>query len=89
MYHGFDRTADEHRRVIDDAVVHAFGEVLLQLGHFPTDLIGDLDGVGTWALEDRDGHGRLVVEQRAQGVLAGAELDPGNVLQASDFAIGA
>ena len=88
MYHRFDGTAHEDGRVIDDAVVHPFREVLLQLGHFRPHFVGDLDSVGAWALEDRDGHGRLVVQQRTQGILAGAEFDPGDVLQAGDFAIG-
>ncbi|MNS26849.1 hypothetical protein D3C72_587850 [compost metagenome] len=88
VHHGFDGTTDEHGRVIDDAVVHALGEVLLQLGHLRPHFVGDLDGVGAWALEDRDGHRRLVVQQRTQGILAGTEFDPGDVLQAGDFAIG-
>ncbi len=34
-------------------------------------------------------HCRLVVQQRAQGVLAGTQFDPGDILQASDLAVGA
>ncbi|MNZ77189.1 hypothetical protein D3C78_957180 [compost metagenome] len=88
VHHRFDGAAHEDGRVIDDAVVHAFREVFLQLGHLRPHFVRDLDGVGTGALEDRNSHRWLVVQQRTQGVLAGAELDPGDVLQASDFAIG-
>ncbi|MNF32813.1 hypothetical protein D3C84_136120 [compost metagenome] len=59
----FDGATYEDGRVIDDAVVHAFGEALFELGHFLPDLVGDLDGIGAGALEDRDGHRWLVVEQ--------------------------
>lgn len=40
-------------------------------------------------LEDRDRHRRLVVQQRTQGVLVGAQLDPGDVAQTGDLAVGA
>ena len=85
--HRLDGTAHEDRRVIDDAEIHAFGEALLQLGHFRPHFVGDLDGVGAGALEDRDRHRRLVVQQRTQGVLAGTEFDPGDVLEARDFTV--
>ncbi|MNV04931.1 hypothetical protein D3C71_952400 [compost metagenome] len=87
MNHRLDGAAHEDRRVIDDAEVHAFGEALLQLGHFRPDFVGDLDGVGTRALEDRDRHRRLIVQQRTQGVLAGTQLDASDVLEASDFTV--
>ncbi|MCY1266828.1 hypothetical protein D9M70_152530 [compost metagenome] len=85
--HRFDGAAHEDRRVIDDAEVHAFGEVLLQFGHFRPHFVGDFDGVGTRTLEDRDRHRRLVVQQRTQGVLAGAQLDASDVFEASDFTV--
>ncbi len=86
--HCLDGAADEDRRVIDDAVVHAFREAFLELGHPCPYIVGDVDGVGAGTLEDRDGYRRLIIEQRAQRVLAGAQFDACNVLEASDFAIG-
>ncbi|MNM62589.1 hypothetical protein D3C81_739270 [compost metagenome] len=87
MDHRFDRAAHEDGRVVDDLVVHAFREALLQLGHLRPHLIGNVDGIGTRALEDRHRHRFLVVEQGAQGVLVGAEFNPGYVLEAGDFAV--
>ncbi|MNS52390.1 hypothetical protein D3C72_851030 [compost metagenome] len=85
--HRLDGAAHEDRRVIDDAEVHAFGEVLLQFGHFRPHFVGDFDGVGTRTLEDRDRHRRLVVQQRTQGVLAGTQFNASDVLEASDFTV--
>jgi hypothetical protein len=59
----------------------------LDLLHGPADLVGDLDRVRAGRLEDRDGDGLLVVEQRAQRVFGGAELDAGDVAQARHRAI--
>jgi len=83
----FDRTTNKDGRVVNDVEIHALREVLFQLGHLGANVIGDLDGVGTRTLEDRDRHRRLVVQQGTQGVLAGAQLNPGNVLEAGDLAI--
>ena len=87
MHHCLDGATDEDGRVIDDAEVHAFGEVLLELGHLGPHFVGNLDGIGARTLEDRDRHRRLVVQQRAQGVLARPQLDPGDVFQAGDLAV--
>ncbi|RMP63473.1 hypothetical protein ALQ20_200213 [Pseudomonas syringae pv. atrofaciens] len=88
MNHCLDGAADEDRRVIDDAVVHAFREAFLELGHPCAYIVGDVDGVRAGTLEDRDGYRRLIIEQRAQRVLAGAQFDACNVLEASDFTVG-
>ena len=87
VHHRLDGAADEDGRVIHHFVVHALREGLLQLGHAPAYRVGNLDGIGARALEHRDGHGRLVVQQRAQGVLVGAQFDAGDVAQAGDFAV--
>ncbi|MNL39664.1 hypothetical protein D3C87_1619530 [compost metagenome] len=87
MNHRLDGAAHEDRRVIDDAVVHALREVFLQFIHLAPNLVRDVDGIGARTLEDRDRHRRLVVQQRAQGVLAGAQLDPGDIFQTSDFTV--
>ena len=63
-----NRLADEDRRVVDDAVVHALGKRLLQPLHRGANLIGGLDRVRPRPLEDADRHCRLVVEQAAQRV---------------------
>ncbi|MNF25982.1 hypothetical protein D3C84_66080 [compost metagenome] len=85
--HRLDGAAHEDRRVIDDAEVHAFGEALLQFGHFRPHFVGDFDGVGTRTLEDRDRHRRLVVQQGTQGVLTGTQFNSGDVFQASDLTV--
>ena len=87
MNHRFDRAAHEDRRVIDDAVVHALREAFLQFFHLAANFVRDLDGVRAWALEDRDRHRRLIVQQRTQGVLAGTQLDARDVLEPSDFTV--
>ena len=51
-------------------------------------MIGDLDRVGAGRLEDRDGDRLLVVEQRAQAVLRGVDLDARDVAQPRDHAAG-
>ncbi len=61
--HGLDGGADELGRVIDDAVVHAVRHVLFQLRHGLADAVGNLDRVRAGGLEDRNGHGRFVVQQ--------------------------
>ena len=85
--HRLDGAANKDRRVINDAEVHALREVLLQLGHLGPNFIGNIDGVGTRTLENRDRHRRLIVQQGAQGVLAGAQFNPGNVLETGDFTV--
>ncbi len=87
MHYRLDGTANEDGRVIDDAVVHAFGELFLEFGHLCPHLVGHVDGIGAGALEDRQGYRWLVVEQRTQRVLTGTQFDPGNVLEAGDLTI--
>ena len=83
---GLDRGAHELGRVVDDLVGHALRHVLLDLGHGGADVVGNLQRVGAGRLEDRDRHRLLVVEQRAQAVFGGAELDARDVAQPHDFA---
>ncbi len=87
MDHRLDGAAHKDGRVIDDAVVHAFGEAFFQLGHPCPHIVGNVDGVGAWALKNRHCHGRLVIEQRAQGVLTGTQLDTCDVFQAGNFSV--
>ncbi len=83
-----DARADELRRVIDDAVVHAFGKVFLQLGHRLAHVVRNLQRVGARRLEDRNGHRLLVVQQRAQAVFRRGQLDAGHVAQGGHRAVG-
>ena len=62
--HGVDGLAHELRRVVDDLVVHALRETLLESLHVGADLVGELERVGARRLVDRNGHGVLVAEQR-------------------------
>ncbi len=87
MHHGLDRVAHEDGRVIDDAVIEPVREILLQFLHGRADAIGDFDRVGAGSLEDRNGHGRLVVEQRAQTVLRRVDLDAGHIAQPRHYAV--
>src|SRR5262249_56542091 len=86
-HHRLDRGAHELRRVVDDLIVDAVGHGLLDLGHGPAYVVGDLQRVGVGRGEDRDRYRGLVVEQRAQRVLGGAELDARDVAQAGDRAL--
>ena len=86
--HRLDRLAHEHRRVVDDVVVEALREVLLQLLHRLADVAGELQRVGAGRLEDRNRDGVLVVEQAAQiAYCLRAELDTRDVAQAHDLAV--
>ena len=87
MNDGLNRMPDENRRVINDRVVHAFGEIFLQLLHLGADVFGKLQRIRAGRLENRDRHRRLVVEQRMQRVAAGAQLDAGHILEQGFFAV--
>ncbi|OLB50387.1 MAG: hypothetical protein AUI08_05740 [Gemmatimonadetes bacterium 13_2_20CM_2_65_7] len=76
------------RGVVDDPVLDAIGEVLLQLRHRGAHRTRELEGVRARRLEDRDRDSLFVVEHRAERVVARRELDPGHVPEASDFAVG-
>ncbi len=86
--HRVDRLADEHRRVVHDAVVHARREVLLESLHRRVHVGRGLQRVGARALEDANRHRRLVVEQAAQRVAARAELQARDVRQPRDLPVG-
>ena len=81
--HRVDRLADEDRRVVDDAVVHARREGLLQPLHRRVHVVGGLERVGAGTLEDADRDGGLVVEEAAQRVAVGAELEARDVATAA------
>ena len=87
MDDGLDRGADELRGVVDDVVFDIVGHVHLDLFHHRADVVGDLDGVRARSLEDGNGDGRLVVQQRPQRIIRRAQLDPGDVAQPHDLAV--
>jgi hypothetical protein len=86
--HRLDAGPYELGRVIDDAVLHRGRKVLGQFGHGLAYLLRNVQCVGARRLEDGNGHGGLVVEQGAQAIFGGGQLDAGHVAQAGDAAIG-
>ena len=82
-----DRLTHEHRRVVDDLIVHALGELFREPLHRLAHAVGDPDRVAARALIDRNRGRGHVVEQRAQRVSARAELDSRDVAQARDLAV--
>ncbi len=87
VHDGVDRLAHEHRRVVDDVVVDALGELLREPRHRLAHLVRDVDRVAAGTLVDRNRGRGLAVEQRAQRVGARAELDARDVAQARDLTV--
>ena len=83
--HFHDRLFDEGSRVVDDFVVEAAGEALVQLLHVGLDLVGHLQGVGAGQLEDGQGDRGFAVELADLVVLLGAEIDFGDIAEANDL----
>ena len=79
---GVDGGLDEGRGVVDDRVVEARREGLLQPFHLGDDRVRGREGIGPRALEDAERGGRLVVEVGVQRVVLRAQLDAGDVAQA-------
>ncbi len=84
-----DRIGDEQRGVVDAAILEPGGELGRQLVHGMDHLIANLQRVGPGRLEDADRHRVLAIQTGAQGVVAGAELQPGDILESENVAIGA
>ena len=89
LHHLADAVPHVDGRVVDDPVLHALGEVLLELLHRRAHGGRQLQRVRARRLEDADAHGVLVVQQRAERVVAGGELEPGHVPEPGDLAVGA
>jgi hypothetical protein len=65
--HGLDGGPHELRGVVGDAELHAFGHVLLQLGHGGAHIGRDLQGVGARGLEHAHAHGgSLLSRERSE-----------------------
>ena len=75
------------RRVVDDLVVDALRHVLLDVGHCLADVVRDRERIRPGRLENADGRGGLVVEQRAQRVVGRAKFDARDVAQPRDLAV--
>ena len=84
--HLLDRRLHEARRVVDDVVAHARREVVLELLHLRAHGVRERERVRARRLENGDRGGFLVVEQAAQRVRAGGELDPAQVAHADQAA---
>ena len=82
-----DRLANVNRRVVDDAILDAFGKRLLEALHYLTHLRRRLDRVRAGTLGDADRDRLLVVEQAAQRIEVRAELDPGDVAEPRDLSL--
>ena len=83
--HVVDRFADERRGVVGDLVVHALGEVGLQLLHLGPHPVGDVQGVGAGQLIDGQADRRAGRRRcRPMVVVLGAQLDAGHVAEADD-----
>ena len=87
MDDGFNRVPHENRRVIHDGIINSFREIFLQLFHLRANVFGKFQRVRAGRLENRDGHRRFVVQQRAQAITARAEFDARDVFQQSFFAV--
>ncbi len=82
-----DRVSNEDSWVIDDGVIDPLREVLLEFLHGVANVLRKLNGVGARQLENRDGHGGLVVEQSAKRVAGGPKFQAGDVLEQRLFAV--
>ena len=87
--HGFNRAAHENRRVVNDRIINSRREFFLQLLHFGSHVVREIDCVRTGKLKNRDCRGRFVIEQAAQRILRRAEFDAGNVLEKNRLTLGA
>ena len=85
--HLVDRCLDELGRVVDDRIVEAGREVLLQLLHRRLDRGRGGQRVRARPLEDDEGGRGLVVEIGVDRVVLRAELDAGDVAHAHDRAV--
>ena len=85
--HRLDGASHEDGRVVDHLPGDVSREALGELGHLGTHLVRDLDRVCPRCLQDGDRHRGFVVEQGAQCVVGGAELDARHVLEARQLTL--
>src|SRR6185436_12162595 len=84
-----DRIADEQSRIVHRRPFDSLREAGLQVRHLRANGARESERVRARRLEYDDGDGRFVVEQRAQPVRSGAELDARDVAQTGDGAVSA
>ena len=77
----------EDRGVVDDRVVDAGRERLLQAGHRGADIVRCLNRIRAGPLKHADRDGIFVVEQAAHRVAIGADLHASDVADARDLAV--
>ncbi len=87
--HRLDRVAHEDGGVVDRLVFDTRRKTLGELVHPRDRRVPDLEGVGARRLEDTDRGRFLAVQPRTQGVVAGGQLQPCNVGEPHDLAVGA
>ena len=90
QHHGFEQRVDHRldradaRRPSDRRPPNSRGRpgsFFFSSSIVAADVLGKLDGVRAGRLEDGDGDGRLVVQQRAQRVCRRAQFDAGDILE--------
>ena len=89
VQHLLDGRLQEAGDVVADLEVHAGRERLrLELLELVLDLLDDGGGVGAGELLEHDGGRGVAVDVRVEVVVRGAQLDPGDVLDPQDLAVG-
>ncbi|MCY1400589.1 hypothetical protein D9M71_156830 [compost metagenome] len=81
LHHGVDARLHGAGGVVDDTVIQPGRELGLQLLHGGLDAGGDVQGVGSRRLHDRQGHGRLLAQIGAHTILLGRQFDARHVAQ--------
>ncbi len=84
----FHRGRDEHRAVLGDGKMHVGRQRLGDLGRALAHLFGDLHDVGGGLLDDADAEHRRAVAAERVAIFLGAILDPGDVAEVDDDAVG-
>ena len=77
------------RGVVDDPVVHALGEVCFSSSIVARTVPRSFERIRARRLEDADADGLLAVQQGPERVVAGAQLEPGDVAEPGDLTVGA
>src|SRR4029077_872034 len=81
--------ADRNSRIVNDRVVEAGGEALLELSHFLAYGIGSGERVRARELENRNRRRRFSTEPAVDRVIASGEFNPRDVAHARDLTVSA
>ena len=82
-----DRFIDKDRGVVDDAIVYALREALLEARHFCFDPVGRSQGVGARQLEHGEHNGGFAVQVAIDVGVFGAEFDVPHISDPRDLAV--